>query len=70
MQVILKEDVDGLGCKDDIIEVAQDFARDILFPYGLAQELRCQRSCGVRIAKLQSCLIPRLFHAEPGTVTP
>ena len=36
MQVILRSDVDGLGKRGDIVEVADGHARNFLFPKGHA----------------------------------
>ncbi|ADL13808.1 50S ribosomal protein L9 [Acetohalobium arabaticum] len=38
MKVILKEDVDDLGEKDEVVEVADGHARNYLLPKGLAVE--------------------------------
>lgn len=37
MELILKEDVSGLGFKDDIVQVKNGYGRNYLIPKGLAQ---------------------------------
>ena len=39
MQVILREDVKGLGKRGEIVKVADGYARNYLFPRGLADDL-------------------------------
>ena len=39
MQVILKEDVKNLGKRGEIVKVADGYARNFLFPRGLAEDL-------------------------------
>ncbi len=36
MTIILKEDVSGLGYKDDVVEVKDGYGRNYLIPYGKA----------------------------------
>ncbi len=36
MQIILKEDVNGLGYKDDVVDVKKGYARNYLIPQGKA----------------------------------
>ena len=36
MKIILKEDVNGLGYKDDVVEVKDGYGRNYLIPYGKA----------------------------------
>lgn len=36
MKIILKEDIHGLGYKDDIVEVKNGYGRNYLIPYGKA----------------------------------
>ena len=38
MQIILKEDVQGLGYKDDVVEVKDGYGRNYLLPRKLAKE--------------------------------
>lgn len=36
MKIILKEDIQGLGYKDDVVEVKNGYGRNYLIPYGKA----------------------------------
>ena len=48
MDVILREDVDKLGLRGDVVHVARGYARNFLFPRGLAEE-----ATSARVAELQ-----------------
>ncbi|HAV42484.1 TPA: 50S ribosomal protein L9 [bacterium] len=39
MEVILREDVKGLGCKNEVVKVASGYARNFLIPKGFALEI-------------------------------
>jgi len=43
MQVILREDVKNLGKRGEIVKVADGYARNFLFPRGLAEDLSAGR---------------------------
>ncbi|MEL7208072.1 MAG: 50S ribosomal protein L9, partial [Actinomycetota bacterium] len=38
MQVILRDDVDGVGHKGDVVDVADGYGRNFLLPRGLAMK--------------------------------
>ncbi len=42
MEVILKSDVKGLGKKGEKVSVSEGYARNFLFPKGLAAEMNAQ----------------------------
>jgi large subunit ribosomal protein L9 len=39
MQVILRNDVDGVGHKGDVVDVADGYGRNYLLPRGLAMKV-------------------------------
>ncbi len=43
MDVILREDVDKIGLRGDVVSVARGYARNFLFPRGLAEEATAAR---------------------------
>jgi large subunit ribosomal protein L9 len=43
MDVILREDVDKIGLRGDVVSVARGYARNFLFPRGLAEEATTAR---------------------------
>ena len=51
MKVVLRSDVDGVGKKGDIVDVADGFARNYLLPQGP----RLQGDRGVRGAGQRPC---------------
>ena len=42
MEVLLKSDVKGLGKKGEKVSVSEGYARNFLFPRGLAAEMNAQ----------------------------
>src|ERR671934_272460 len=48
MEVILRQDVDKVGLRGEVVNVARGFARNYLFPRGLADE-----ATTARVAELQ-----------------
>ena len=51
MKVILLKDIKGTGKKDQIIEASDGFARNFLFPKGLAREARATNLNAIENAK-------------------
>ena len=51
MKVILQQDVKGTGKKDQIIEASDGFARNFLFPKGLAREASATNLNAIENAK-------------------
>ena len=51
MQVILLKDIQGTGKKDQIIEASDGFARNFLFPKGLAREASATNLNAIENAK-------------------
>lgn len=80
MQVILRNDVDGLGKRGDIVDVADGHARNFLFPKGhamkatdgaVAQSARMRRSRDLRDASdreaattVASTLVPKVIQVS------
>ena len=57
MDVILREDVDKLGLRGDVVHVARGYARNFLFPRRLAEE-----ATSARVAELQKRESQRARH--------
>ena len=57
MQVILRQDVDKLGLRGEVVNVARGYARNFLFPRGLAQE-----ATAARVGELQKVEEHRARH--------
>lgn len=51
MQVILKEDVKGLGKKDELVNAKDGYARNFLLPKGLAVEATAKNMNDMKIKK-------------------
>ena len=51
MKVILLKDIKGTGKKDQIIEASDGFARNFLFPKGLAREASATNLNAIENAK-------------------
>src|SRR6056297_2875125 len=77
MQVILRNDINGLGKRGDIVDVADGYARNFLLPQGKAMKAsagaieqaakmrtaRDQRDAGDRVAatNIASALVPKVI---------
>ena len=48
MKVILKQDIKGVGKKDEIINASDGYARNFLFPKGLAVEANAQNMANLK----------------------
>src|SRR5947208_14033559 len=57
MQVILRKDVDKVGLRGEVVSVARGFARNYLFPRGLADE-----ATPARVAEVQKVTERRAKH--------
>ena len=57
MQVILRQDVDKLGLRGEVVNVARGYARNFLFPRGLADE-----ATAARVGELQKVEEHRARH--------
>jgi large subunit ribosomal protein L9 len=57
VQVILRQDVDKLGLRGEVVNVARGYARNFLFPRGLADE-----ATGARVGELQKVEEHRARH--------
>jgi large subunit ribosomal protein L9 len=57
MQVVLRKDVDKVGLRGEVVNVARGFARNYLFPRGLADE-----ATPARVAELQKVEERRARH--------
>ena len=61
MRVILKENIENLGRKGDIIEVAPGYGRNYLFPKKLAIEVT---SSNMRMIEMEQQALKRIFEQE------
>src|SRR5919204_897705 len=57
MEVILRKDIDKVGLRGEVVNVARGFARNYLFPRGLADE-----ATTARVAELQKVEQRRATH--------
>ena len=48
MKVILKQDIKGVGKKDEIINASDGYARNFLFPKGLGVEANAQNMANLK----------------------
>src|SRR3954464_10961107 len=48
MEVILRQDIDKVGLRGEVVNVARGYARNFLFPRGLADEATTARVAGGR----------------------
>ena len=71
MQVILRSDLDGLGKRGDIVEVADGHARNFLLPKGMAFEgqRRCRRPGRPRCAVPATCATPATARRQTVATT-
>ena len=57
MEVILQQDVKGLGKKGEVVKVAEGYARNFLFPANWPSRLlsqlcgRCRRNAGSKVKR-------------------
>ena len=57
MEVILRKDVDNVGLRGEVVSVARGYARNFLFPRGLADE-----ATAARVAEVQKVMERRAKH--------
>ena len=67
MKVILTETVEKLGQEGEVKEVANGYARNFLFPRGLAIPATCtlrRRSCIAALSMAMAATLPRASRKE------
>ena len=59
MKIVLKQDVKSIGKKDGVYEVSDGYARNFLFPRGLAVQASASAVNEVKTRPLQNSTMPQ-----------